>query len=76
MRIRKYFGARNAILYARKHARPTERAKLWAFLAMSLPLQLLWHLPHGTAAEVWLKIRGIRDALAGRRSPFEALGLK
>lgn len=38
--------------------------------------KLLWHWPRGSAGEVWLKIRGIRDALAGRRPPFEALGLR
>jgi hypothetical protein len=43
---------------------------------VSLPLQLLWHLPRGTAGDVWAKLRGVRDALAGRRPPFEALGLR
>jgi GT2 family glycosyltransferase len=76
VRIRKYFAARNSILFARKHARPVERAKLACFLAATLPLQLLRHLPTGTAGDVWLKIRGIRDALRGRRPPFEALGLR
>jgi GT2 family glycosyltransferase len=75
IRIRKYFAARNAILFARKHAGPLERAKLAAFLATSLPLQLLWHLPRGAASDVVLKIRGVRDALLGRRPPFEELGL-
>jgi GT2 family glycosyltransferase len=76
IRIRKYFAARNSVLFARKHASLAERAKLAAFLAGSLPLQLLWHLPRGTAAEVWLKIRGVRDALAGRPPPYDALGLR
>jgi len=71
-----YFLGRNSILFARKHARPAERAKLWGFLAVTLPLQLLWHLPRGTADEVWLKIRGIRYALGGHRPPFVTLGLK
>jgi hypothetical protein len=74
--IRKYFAARNSILFARKHASLAERTKLACFLAASLPLQLLRHWPAGTADEVWLKIRGIRDALTGRRPPFEALGLR
>jgi len=76
VRIRKYFAARNAILYARKHAAPWQWAKLGCALAVGLPLQLLWHLPRGTADEVWLKVRGIRDALTGRRPPFESLGLR
>lgn len=76
VRVRKYFAARNAILFARKHARRWQCAKLGCALAVSLPLQLLWHLPRGTADEVWLKVRGIRDALTGQRPPFEALGLR
>ncbi len=76
VRIRKYFAARNTILFARKHARPRDWAKLLCLLAASLPLQLLWHLPRGTAGEVWLKVRGIRDALQGREPPFETLGLR
>lgn len=76
VRIRKYFAARNTILFARKHASPAEWTKLACFLAASLPLQLLRHLPTGDADEVWLKIRGIRDALAGREPPWAALGLR
>jgi hypothetical protein len=76
VRIRKYFAARNTILYARKHATAAQRVKLGCFLAATLPLQLLWHWPRGSADEVWLKVRGIRDALGGRRPPFEALGLR
>jgi GT2 family glycosyltransferase len=76
IRIRKYFAARNSILFARKHGSAAQRAKLGATLAVSLPLQLLWHWPRGTMADVRLKIRGVRDALAGRRPPFEMLGLK
>jgi len=76
VRIRKYFGARNTILFARKHAGPRESVKLALFLAVSLPLQLLWHLPRGDAGNVWLKIRGVADALAGRRPPLAELGLE
>jgi GT2 family glycosyltransferase len=76
IRIRKYFAARNTILFARKHATRAERLKLAGFLAVSLPLQFLRHLPTGSAGDVVLKLRGIRDAVAGRRPPFEALGLK
>jgi hypothetical protein len=75
VRIRTYFAARNTILFARKHARAAEWLKLGGFLAVSLPLELLWHLPRGDARRVWLKVRGVRDALASRRPPFEELGL-
>jgi GT2 family glycosyltransferase len=76
IRVRKYFAARNSILYAQKHASPLERAKLAGSLAVSLPLQLLRHLPGGRAGEVLLKMRGVRDALTGRLPPFQALGLR
>lgn len=75
IRIRKYFAARNTVLFARKHARGRDWMKLAVFLAVSLPLQLVWHWPRGTADEVWLKVRGLRDGLAGRRPPLAALGL-
>jgi len=76
IRVRKYFGARNSVLFAAKNGTWGERAKLALALGASLPLQLLWHLPRGDAADVWLKAAGIRDALTGRRPPFERLGLR
>jgi hypothetical protein len=76
IRVRKYFAARNSVLFARKHANLGQRVKLATFLATTLPLQLLWHWPRGTADEVVLKVQGVRDALLGRRPPFEALGLR
>jgi len=76
VRIRKYFGARNSILFARKHAGPRQWASLALFLGGSLPLQLLWHLPRGDAGDVWLKVRGVRDGLTGRPPPLAQLGLR
>ena len=77
VRIRKYFAARNTILFARKHAAAARSGRPSALcLATSLPLQLLWHLPRGDAGDVWLKVRGIADALAGRRPPLDELGLR
>jgi len=76
VRVRKYLTARNLVLFARKHGDRARRLRVAAALAVSLPLQLLWHLPRGSAGGVWAKIRGVRDALGGRRPPFEALGLK
>jgi GT2 family glycosyltransferase len=76
VRIRTYFAARNTILFARKHAGAAQWLKLAGFLGVSLPLQLLWHLPRGDAGRVWLKLRGIRDALAHRPLPLEELGLR
>jgi len=76
IRIRKYFAARNTILFARKHAGPLEWAKLIFFLATLLPLELAYHTVRGSNADVRLKLAGIRDAVLGRRPPFEALGLR
>jgi GT2 family glycosyltransferase len=76
IRVRKYFGARNSVLFAVKNGGWGERAKLAAGLLGSLPLQLLWQLPRGGAGDVLLKMAGVRDALLGRRPPFERLGLR
>jgi GT2 family glycosyltransferase len=72
----RYLSARNTVLFARKHAGPRQWATLGVCLATSLPLQLLWHLPRGDAGDVWLKVRGIADAFAGRRPPLDELGLR
>jgi GT2 family glycosyltransferase len=76
IRIRKYFGARNSVLFAAKNGTLPQRAKLAALLGASLPLQLLWHLLRGDAGDVLVKMAGVRDALLGRRPPFERLGLR
>jgi hypothetical protein len=76
IRIRKYFGARNAVLFARKNGRPSEQAKLALSLALSLPLQLVWHGLRGDPSDVLAKVAGIRDALLHREPPFERLGLR
>jgi len=76
IRIRKYFAARNAILFARKHARPRDWAKLVAFLAMTLPFELVYRTATGSGTDTRLKLEGIRDAVTGRRPPFERLGLR
>jgi hypothetical protein len=76
IRIRKYFAARNAILFARKHATLRQWATLLGFLGCSLPLELVWHLVRGDAANVALKVRGVRDGLLDRRPPFATLGLE
>lgn len=76
IRVRKYFAARNTILFARKHAGASQWAKLAAFLAVSLPLELAYHALRGRAGDVLAKLAGIRDAVTGRPPPFEALGLR
>lgn len=76
IRIRKYFGARNTILFARKHAGPLEWAKLATFLVVMLPLELAYHAARGSTVDVRAKLAGIRDGLLDRRPPFESLGLR
>ena len=76
IRVRKYFAARNSILFARRHGTRLQRSRLVAGLVTKLPLELLWHVPRGTAGEVLWKLRGVRDGLTGRRPPFESLGLR
>jgi GT2 family glycosyltransferase len=76
IRVRKYFAARNAVLFARKHGSATERARLACWLAATLPLEWLRHLSTGRAGDVVMKVRGVRDALADRRPPLEELGLR
>ncbi|MCW5892318.1 MAG: glycosyltransferase family 2 protein [bacterium] len=76
VRIRKYFAARNSVLFARRHGSPAQRLRLGAFLVATLPFQLAWNALRGRAGETWLKVLGLRDALTGRRPPFERLGLK
>ena len=76
IRIRKYFAARNTILYAQKHAGALDWMKLAAFLGASLPLELAWHLARGDAGDVLMKLRGVRDAVLGREPPYRALELR
>jgi GT2 family glycosyltransferase len=75
IRIRKYFAARNTVLFARKHAGALACLKLGAFLTATLPGQLLWNTLRGTGGEVMLKLAGFRDGLTGRQPPFGELGL-
>ena len=76
LRVRRYFAARNTILFARRHAGLGQRLKLACLLGLSLPLEVLWHTLLGNAGLVGWKLAGIRDGLGRRRPPFEALGLR
>jgi hypothetical protein len=75
IRRRKYFAARNTILFARKHGTRAQHWKLGARLALSLPLELLWHLPRGDVGQSWMKVRGVFDGLSGKKPPLWELGL-
>ncbi|MBI5506242.1 MAG: glycosyltransferase family 2 protein [Deltaproteobacteria bacterium] len=74
--FRKYLSARNSVLYARKHGRPWQIALMALCIAVTLPLQFLRRAWSGEAAGVRIKIRGWRDALAGRPLPLDELGLR
>lgn len=75
VRIRKYFAARNTVLFARKHAGVRQWLTLAVSLAVSLPLQALRHGLRGRAGEVGLKVRGLVDGALDRPPPLAAFGL-
>lgn len=72
---RQYLTARNAILFARKHGSPAQRARLALWLAATLPLQWLRRLASGEQEGVALKVHGILDGLRRRPLPRARLGL-
>jgi GT2 family glycosyltransferase len=76
IRIRKYFAARNAVLFVRRYGSPLQRARHAASVAVGLAAELVWHGVRGTADGTRWKLRGVRDGLTGRRPPFEELGLR
>jgi hypothetical protein len=69
----RYLSARSAVLYARKHAGPTQWLRLVTTIAASLPLEALRRRDPGVVA---LLLRGYRDGLLGRDVPYQALGLR
>jgi GT2 family glycosyltransferase len=76
IRIRKYFAARNTILFARKHASRGQWTKLVAAMAVMLPLELAYRTLRGTAGETIAKLMGLRDGVTGQLPPFERFGLR
>ena len=72
----RYLCARNTVLFARKHARLTEWARLAVTIGGSLPLAYFREGRAGEARRVRHLIRGYRDGLLGRAVPFAALGLR
>lgn len=73
---RKYLSARSTVLYARKHATPAQRIKLWASIVVTLPFVFLRRLPTGEAGGVRYKVRGWLDGVRDREPPFEEFGLR
>ncbi|HWP67328.1 MAG TPA: glycosyltransferase family 2 protein [Candidatus Limnocylindria bacterium] len=72
----RYLCARNTVLFARKHARPLEAARLALRIGGSLPLAWLRELRRGGPHQTRDLLRGYRDGLLGRAVPYEALGLR
>ena len=74
--FRKYLSARNSVLYAQRHGSIANRTLMGASILATLPFQYARRLASGEQAGVAMKVRGWRDALAGRPIPFEELGLR
>jgi GT2 family glycosyltransferase len=74
--FRKYLSARNSVLYARRHGSPLAKGLMAASIVATLPFQYARRALSGEQAGVSIKVRGWRDALAGRPIPFAELGLK
>lgn len=74
--FRKYLSARNSVLYALRHGTPVQRLRFAAAIVLTLPFQFVRRLFSGEQAGVRMKLRGWRDALAGRPIPLEELGLR
>lgn len=73
--FRTYLSARNSVLYAQRHGTIGQRLLMTASILLTLPFQLLRRSLRGQSRGVALKVRGWRDALAGRPLPLEDLGL-
>lgn len=74
--FRKYLSARNSALYALRHGNWGQVLFFIFAILLTFPFQLLRRALTGEAAGVWIKMRGWRDALAGRPIPFAELGLR
>ncbi len=72
----RYLSARNSVLYARKHATPTQWLRLAVTVAGSLPLEAARMRRRGYHGVVRLLLRGYRDGLLDRAIPLHDLGLR
>lgn len=73
--FRKYLSARNSVLYARRHGRPWDAARMAAAIVVTLPFQLARRWLTGEHRGVLIKVRGWLDGLRKRPIPFRELGL-
>ena len=74
--FRSYLSARNSVLFAARHGRAWQRLLMACAIVLTLPLQYARRAVRGEQAGVRMKVRGWRDALAGRPIPFVELGLR
>lgn len=72
----RYLSARNAVLFAQKHATLREWLRLCVTVGGSLPRAYLRGWRNGDTGTVRLLALGYRDGLLGRRVPYRLLGLR
>jgi GT2 family glycosyltransferase len=72
----RYLSARNTVLFARKHARPTQCLRLVLTIGGSVSLAYLRSRGDEQARVRSLLVRGYIDGLLGRDVPYAALGLR
>ena len=72
---KQYFAGRNSVLFVRRHGSVAQQLRFAAAVLATLPFQFVRRLLRGEQAGVVLKVRGMRDALAGRPLPRSDLGL-
>jgi GT2 family glycosyltransferase len=72
----RYLSARNAVLFAKKHATLREWLRLSVTVGFSLPRAYLRGWRNGDTGTVRLLALGYRDGLLGRDVPYRLLGLR
>ena len=72
----RYLSARNTVLFARKHARPSECLRLALTIGGSVSLAYLRSRGDENARVLSLLVQGYIDGLLGRNVPYAALGLR
>ena len=71
-----YFGGRNSVLFAKKHATIWHWVKFSFFVTADLLRGLIRALLRRSSQGYYLKVRGLWDGLFGKSPPFEQLGLR
>ena len=74
--FRSYLSARNSVLFARRHGRWHQCARMAAAIVLTLPFQWARRALRGQQQGVGLKLRGWRDGLVEAPLPLVELGLR